>query len=143
MDKTNEKNEIIYVNVADRVQAENQSAASASTVTARLKGTNQPVKKSAKETTLIANVPEEEKKQDSFIIADDSILNKPLHDTGSTWYAILSLFLPIVGIILAPIFKKYNYISNYKVCKKWSIISFIIIGSLIALFFLVLLTALI
>lgn len=65
MDKTNEKNEIIYVNVADRVQAENQSAASASTVTARLKGTNQPVKKSAKDTTVIANVPEEEKKQET------------------------------------------------------------------------------
>ena len=92
---------------------------------------------------LDENAPEEEKKQESFIIADDSILNKPLHDTGSTWYAILSLFLPIVGIILAPIFKKYNYISNYKVCKKWSIISFIIIASLIVLFFLVLLTALI
>ena len=60
MDKTNEKEDIIYVNVADRVQAENQSAASASTVTARLKGTAPTVKKDIKDTTVAANVQQEE-----------------------------------------------------------------------------------
>ena len=92
---------------------------------------------------LDENSTEEERKQEEFIISDDSILNKPLHDTGSNWYLVLSLFLPIVGIILAPIFKHFNYIDNYKVCKKWSIISFIIIGSIIVLFFILLLLALI
>lgn len=60
MDKTNEKEDIIYVNVADRVQAENQSAASASTVTAQLKGTTPAVKKDIQDTTIAANVPREE-----------------------------------------------------------------------------------
>lgn len=59
MDKTNEKEDIIYVSVAERVQAENQSAASADTVTARLKGTGPAVKKGVKDTTIIANVQEE------------------------------------------------------------------------------------
>lgn len=60
MDKTNEKEDIIYVNVADRVQAENESASSTNTVTARLKGTTPTVKKNIKDTTIAANVPQEE-----------------------------------------------------------------------------------
>ena len=60
MDKTNEKEDIIYVDVADRVQAENQSATSASTVTAQLKGTMPTVKKDIKDTTIAANVPQED-----------------------------------------------------------------------------------
>ena len=56
----NNSNEVIYVNVADRVQAENQSAASANTVTAKLKDTQPVKKKTVKDTTAIANVPTDE-----------------------------------------------------------------------------------
>lgn len=41
----------------------------------------------------------------------------PLHDTGSIWLTILSFFLFIPGIIAAVLFKKHNYIRNYKACK--------------------------
>ena len=64
MDKTNEQNEIIYVNVADRVQAENQSAASSNTVTAQLKDKKQVYKK---DSTIAANVPTAEEEAETRV----------------------------------------------------------------------------
>lgn len=64
----------------------------------------------------------------------DSILDRPIHDTGSKAYTVLSFFLPILGIILAAIFRKKNYIRNYKKCKKGAIAGFILIGVIIVLF---------
>lgn len=61
MNNPNEKNETIYVDVTDRVQAENKSAASAATVTAQLKGTKTTQHKKDKDSTIAANVPVEEK----------------------------------------------------------------------------------
>ena len=46
------------------------------------------------------------------------ILDRPVHDTGSPWYAILSFFLPILGLIAAFVFRRHNYIRNYKACRK-------------------------
>lgn len=46
------------------------------------------------------------------------ILDRPVHDTGSPWYAILSFFLPILGLIAAFAFRRHNYIRNYKACRK-------------------------
>ena len=82
-------------------------------------------------------------KDDEISAEEAAILERPLHDTGSNWYAVLSLIFPIIGLILAFIFKKHNYIKNYKLCKKWAIISFIILGSIIALYFIILLFALV
>ena len=64
----------------------------------------------------------------------DYILDRPLHDTGSIWYLVLSFFLPIIGLIMAGIFRSKNYIRNYKQCKKGAIISLCIIAALILLF---------
>jgi len=64
----------------------------------------------------------------------DSILDHPVHDTGNKIYSILSFFLPIIGIIAAIIFRKKNYIRNYKKCKKGAIAGFILIGVIILLF---------
>lgn len=50
--------------------------------------------------------------------AGEVILDRPVHDTGSAWYAILSFFLPILGLIAAVIFRRHNYIRNYKACRK-------------------------
>ena len=72
-----------------------------------------------------------EKRQE---IGSDSILDRPVHDTGSKVYTVLSFFLPIVGIILAAIFRKKNYIRNYKKCKKGAIGGFILIGVIIVIF---------
>ena len=85
------------------------------------------------------NAPQEEHEEET--VDASAILSAPLHDTGSIWYLILSLLLPIPGIIAALIFKKKNYIKNYKACKKVAIICFAIIGAVIALFLLALLAA--
>ena len=85
------------------------------------------------------NAPQEEHEEET--VDASAILSAPLHDTGSIWYLILSLLLPIPGIIAALIFKKKNYIKNYKACKKGAIICFAIIGAVIALFLLALLAA--
>lgn len=50
--------------------------------------------------------------------AGEVILDRPVHDTGSAWYAILSFFLPILGLIAAVVFRRHNYIRNYKACRK-------------------------
>ena len=85
------------------------------------------------------NAPQEEHEEET--VDASAILSAPLHDTGSIWYLILSLLLPIPGIIAAVIFKKKNYIKNYKACKKGAIICFAIIGAVIALFLLALATS--
>jgi len=84
--------------------------------------------------------PVEEEPQED-VVDSSSILSAPLHDTGNVWYLILSLLLPLLGIIAAVIFKKHNYIRNYKACKKGAIISFCIIGAVILLFLICLLIA--
>ena len=81
----------------------------------------------------------EQKGEEADEKISDEFLDTPLHDTGNPWYGVLSLFLPVLGIIGAYIFKRFNYIRNYKVCKKLSIIGFCIIGAIIVLFFILLL----
>ncbi len=51
----------------------------------------------------------------------NSILERPLHDTGSLWLGVISFILSILGLIGAVIFRKFNYIRNYKICKKGAI----------------------
>ena len=67
-------------------------------------------------------------------LGSDSILDRPIHDTGSKLYTVLSFFLPILGIIAAAIFRKKNYIRNYKKCKSGAIAGFILIGVVIVIF---------
>jgi len=66
------------------------------------------------------------------------ILDTPLHDTGSIWYTVASVFLPILGIIAGLIFKKKNHIRNFKACRKGALIGFGIIGAIILFFALML-----
>lgn len=63
------------------------------------------------------------------------ILDRPLHDTGSVWYGILGFCLPIIGLIAALIYRKHNYIRNYKRLKKGAFISLGILAALIVIFF--------
>jgi oligopeptide transport system ATP-binding protein len=62
------------------------------------------------------------------------ILSRPIHDTGSVWLSIISFFLPVLGIIAAFLFRKKNYINNYKKCKKGAIVGFIVLVAIIILF---------
>lgn len=67
------------------------------------------------------------------LAASEVILDRPVHDTGSAWYAILSFFLPILGLIAAFVFRRHNYIRNYKACRKGVIAFAATIGVCVAL----------
>ena len=73
---------------------------------------------------------------------DRSILEAPLHDTGSKLYSVASFFLPPIGLVAGWIFKKYKHIRNYKACRKGALLGFGVIGAIIALFGILLLSAL-
>ena len=75
-----------------------------------------------------------EKEAEEPIEATEPILDTPVHDTGSSWFKVLSFFLPIPGIIAAYIFKKFNYIKNFKAFKKGAIAGFIFLAVLLVLF---------
>lgn len=68
--------------------------------------------------------------------SEDEIKLPPVHDTGSFLYKLLSFFLPIPGLIAAFIFKRINYIRNYKACKKGAIAGLITLGVIIVIFLL-------
>ncbi len=74
-------------------------------------------------------------------IAYDEILDRPLHDTGNKLYNLLGFFLPVVGLIMAVIFKKHNYMRNYQVLKKSSLAGLYVILAIIVLFVLLLISA--
>ena len=76
-------------------------------------------------------------------VSNESILDTPIHDTGSFWYKFLSFLLPIIGFIVGAIFKGKHYYRNYKACKKGAIAGLITFGVLLALFGLLLLLAVI
>ena len=75
-------------------------------------------------------------------LSNAPILDTPIHDTGSKWYALASFFLPPIGLIAGFIFKKFNHIRNYKACKKGALIGFGVIGAILLIFALLLLSAL-
>ena len=88
--------------------------------------------------------PGEQMEQENLeddVIAAGSILDAPIHDTGSFWYKFFSFLLPIVGLMAGAIFKSKRYYRNYKACKKGAIGGLITFGAILALFGLLLLMA--
>ncbi len=79
-------------------------------------------------------------------VDESAILNSPVHDTGNFLYTLGS-FIPgigtIAGFIAAAIFKKHNYIRNYKACIKGAIAGLCVSGAVIGLFLVAVLLALI
>ena len=96
-----------------------------------------------KSVTFRAEGEEEPVSVEGDNVADDPILETPLHDTGNKFYSVASFFLPPIGLIAGWIFKKFNHIRNYKACKKGALIGFGLIGAVLALFGLLLLRAVI
>ena len=95
-------------------------------------------------TILDPNAPMEEKSalENVEIIPESAlILERPIHDTGSKWYGIGSFFLPPIGLIAGWIFKKKNYIRNFKMCRKGAIGGLCTLAAIIAIFGLALLRA--
>ncbi len=89
-----------------------------------------------KEAELRAHVGDE--------IDETEILDTPLHDTGNFLYSLAS-FIPIIGtiggLIAGAIFKRHNYIRNYKACRNGALAGLAVFGSVIALFLLALLSS--
>ena len=95
-------------------------------------------------TILDPDAPAEEKAklEDQEIIPESAlILERPIHDTGSKWYSIASFFLPPIGLIAGWIFRKKNYIRNFKMCRKGAIAGLCTLAAIIAIFGLALLRA--
>ena len=95
-------------------------------------------------TILDPDAPMEEKAilENQEIIPESAlILERPIHDTGSKWYAIASFFLPPIGLIAGWIFRKKNYIRNFKMCRKGAIAGLCTLAAIVAIFGLALLRA--
>jgi len=91
-------------------------------------------------TILDPNAPQEEKKAaEKPVPSSETILDAPVHDTGNKLYAILSFFLPLLGLIAAVVFRKFNYIRNYKACRKGALLGLATLGVIILIFLLLLL----
>ena len=76
---------------------------------------------------------------EELLAGDEEFLKAPVHDTGSFWYGFLSFFLPILGLIAGVIFRKHNYIRNYKRCKRGAIGGLIVRAVLIIILLLLIL----
>ena len=95
-------------------------------------------------TIIDPDAPQELRQQaEDSIPVGESILDTPIHDTGSKWYAILSFFLPLLGLIAGFVFRHFNHIRNYKACRKGALIGFAVIGAVVLLFCLMLVLAVI
>ena len=89
-----------------------------------------------------APLTEEQARQvEESIPVGDIMLERPLHDTGSTWYSILSFLLPPVGIIGGLLFKKFKHLRNAKACFKGAWIGLGLLAGIVALFGILLLLA--
>ena len=75
-----------------------------------------------------------QKSEEETSTSREVILDRPIHDTGNPLYGILSFFLPILGLIAAYLFRRHNYIRNYKVCRKGALAFFACVGVCLLLF---------
>ncbi len=89
------------------------------------------------------NAETQEAPQQETAASEDEIKAAPIHDTGSVWYSILSFLLPILGLIGGLVFRHFNYIRNFKACKKGAIAGFVVIAAIVVIFLLLLLLAVI
>ena len=87
------------------------------------------------------NAPLEEGWVEEENMANEPILDTPMHDTGSFFYKLLSFLLPIPGLIAGWIFKKKRYYRNYKACRNAAIGGLCTFGAILVLFGLLLLRA--
>ena len=103
-----------------------------------------------KSITILSDEEMEEKEKERIeknnseaeLSAGDYILESPIHDTGNVLYSILSFFLPIIGLIAGFIFKKHNYIRNYKMCIKGALVGIALVAAAIVIFGILLLLSL-
>ena len=74
---------------------------------------------------------------------DAEFINAPLKDTGSKWLVFFSFLLPLLGLVAGAVFRKKNYIRNFKACRKGAIVGLVMWGVVLLLFALFLILAVI
>jgi len=75
-----------------------------------------------------------ERNNSNISASEEEFLKTPVHDTGSPWYIALGFLLPVIALIIGIIFRKNNYIRNYKKCRSGYIAGFITRVVILALF---------
>ena len=95
-----------------------------------------------KSVTIVGENAPEEAREKTDLGSDEVVLDAPVHDTGSMWYLVGSFFLPIPGLIAGAIFKKFNYIRNFKACRKGALIGLSVLAALAVIFGILLLLTL-
>ena len=73
----------------------------------------------------------------------EEFLAAPTRDTGSFWYALISFFLPVLGLLGGLIFKHFHFKRNAKSCFKGAVIGLIVLAVILILFLLFLILAVI
>ena len=68
------------------------------------------------------------------IIKIDEEMIAPIHDTGSAWYVVLSVLLPIIGFIAYFVFKHFNHFRNARACMKGALIGLGILAAILLIF---------
>lgn len=81
--------------------------------------------------------------EEEEVALGESILDVPVHDTGSVLYTIIGFFLPLIGLIMFLLFKHFKYYRSYKASKKGTIYGCILYGSIIGFWLICLILALI
>ena len=72
-------------------------------------------------------------------VSTETILDTPIHDTGSIWLSVLAFLLPLLGLVAGAVFRKHNYMRNRKACVKGAVVGLIFRGAVLVLFGLLLL----
>ncbi len=83
----------------------------------------------------------EQRNKEADLSGSNYILDTPIHDSGSKWYAILGFLLPILALLACVFLRKANYLRTYKMLKKGAIAGLIVIGVLILILAILLLIA--
>ncbi len=109
------------------------------------------IRESGKPLRSITILTEEEKaaydaEMKNKVDENTEFLEAPLHDTGNFLYTLGS-FIPgigtIAGAIAGAVFKRKNYMRNYKACRRGVIAGLVTVGAIVGLFGIALLLALI
>ncbi len=102
----------------------------------KIRDANVPIK------SITILTPEEKAQADAELAEEPSnepILDAPLHDTGSRWLKFFSFLLPPVGLLAGWLFKRKNYIRNFKACRNGAIAGLATLGIFALLFALLIL----
>ncbi len=67
-------------------------------------------------------------------VQQEHILQRPVHDTGSRWFAVGSFLLPPIGLIAGAVFRRFHYMQTYHACKKGAVTGLVTLGTLLLMF---------